>query len=56
MISCKALRNNQVSVSAENNSDCKWIRCREEIPRNAVKLIAVFQGAALKCSNQLTHC
>lgn len=51
MISCKALRYNQVSISAHNNSDFKWIRFAEELPRNAVKLIAVFHKAALKCSN-----
>lgn len=51
MIFCKALRNNQVPLSAQNNSDFKWIRFGEERPRNVVKLIAVFQEAALKCSN-----
>lgn len=51
MISCKVLRNNQDSISVHNNSDFKWIRLAEELPRNAVKLIAVFHEAALKCSN-----
>lgn len=45
MISYNALRNNQVCISAQNNSNFKWIQFGEEIPRNAVKLIAVFQAA-----------